>query len=259
MKNKGHVQRTNIRRLGARIWRARQVYLMILFPLLWFIVIKYWPMTWLRIVFYDFSLYHGFEGSEFVGWENFAKLFAKRNFLKMIWNALALNLWSLALAFPAPIVFALILNEMRLSKAKTVVQTISFIPHFVSTVALVGIVLDFLSPSTGLSANILKAFGIEPIHFMVNAKYFRPIMTFSAMWQGTGWGAIVYLSALTSISPNLYEAAMADGANRWQRIVHITIPGIAPTIITMLILRIGSLLQQGWEKIYLLQKFLVFD
>lgn len=126
-------------------------------------------------------------------------------------------------------------------------------PHFISTVALVSIVTEVLSPTIGLSADILKFFGKEPIHFLGDAKYFRWIMVLSGMWQGTGWGAIVYLSALTSIDPNLYEAAMVDGANRWERMKNITIPGIAPTIITMFILRIGQLLSQGYEKIYLLQ------
>lgn len=253
MKRERVVPKTGIRRLGSQIWRAREVYLLLLLPFLWYMIIKYQPLTWLRIVFYDYSLYHGFEGSEFVGLENFAKLFAKRNFWKMLGNALALNLWSLAIAFPAPIIFALILNEMRLSKAKSVVQTISFIPHFVSTVALVGIVMDVVSPSSGILAKLFELLGMEPIYFMGKAKYFRPVMTFSEVWQGTGWGAIVYLAALTSISPDLYEAAEMDGANRWQRILHVTIPGIAPTIITMLILRVGSLLSTGWEKIYLMQ------
>lgn len=226
---------------------------MILPVAIYFIIFEYWPLTWLRVSFYDYNIFEGLEGSEFVGFENFQKLFARRNFLQMMWNALALNLLSLAVAFPAPIIFALMLNEMRFSKAKKVVQTVSFLPHFISTVALVSIVTEVLSPSIGLSADILKFFGKEPIYFLGDAKYFRWIMVLSGMWQGTGWGAIVYLSALTAIDPNLYEAAMVDGANRWERLKNITLPGIAPTIITMLILRIGQLLSQGYEKIYLLQ------
>lgn len=239
--------------LRKSLWRSRQVYLMILPVAIYFILFEYWPLAWLRIAFYDYNIFEGIKGSVFVGLENFQKLFSRRNFLQMMWNALALNLLSLAIAFPAPIVFALMLNEMRLNKAKKVVQTVSFLPHFISTVALVAIVTEVLSPSIGLSADILKFFGKEPIHFLGNAKYFRWIMVLSGMWQGTGWGAIVYLSALTAIDPNLYEAAMVDGANRWQRLKSITIPGIMPTIITMLILRVGQLLSQGYEKIYLLQ------
>lgn len=247
------INKNPLRKLGKNIWKARWIYLMILPVAIYFIIFEYWPLTWLRVSFYDYNIFEGLEGSEFVGFENFQKLFARRNFLQMMWNALSLNLLSLAVAFPAPIIFALMLNEMRFSKAKKVVQTVSFLPHFISTVALVSIVTEVLSPSIGLSADILKFFGKEPIHFLGDAKYFRWIMVLSGMWQGTGWGAIVYLSALTAIDPNLYEAAMMDGANRWERLKNITLPGIAPTIITMLILRIGQLLSQGYEKIYLLQ------
>lgn len=242
--------------LWKRIKRSWQVYVLILLPLIWFLMFEYYPLVWLRMSFYDFSLYRGWEGSEFVGFENFAKLFAKRNFLQMIWNALALNLWNLALGFPAPIIFALFLNEMRLSKVKSVVQTVSFIPHFISLVALIAIVNDVVNPTNGIITKILEFFGQESIYFMGSPDYFRPVMTLSGIWQGMGWGAIVYLAALTSIDPNLYEAAMVDGANRWHRIRHITLPGIAPTIITMLIMRIGGLLGAGAQKILLLQSSL---
>lgn len=253
MKNQKRIQQKAVNKLGRDVWRSRQIYLMILPVAIYFIIFEYWPLMELRVSFYDYNIFEGIEGSEFVGFENFIKLFKRRNFLQMMWNALSLNLLSLAIAFPAPIIFALMLNEMRFNRAKKVVQTVSFLPHFISTVALVSIVTEVLSPTIGLSADILKFFGREPIHFLGDAKYFRWIMVLSGMWQGTGWGAIVYLSALTSIDPNLYEAAMVDGANRWERMKNITIPGIAPTIITMFILRIGQLLSQGYEKIYLLQ------
>jgi len=246
-------ERRSISKLGKEIWKSRQVYLMILPVAIWFALFAYWPMYWLRISLYDYSLYKGMEGSTFVGLENFVKLFSRRNFSQMVWNAFALNLWALLLEFPMPIIFALMLNEMRLNKSKKVLQTVSFLPHFISMVAVVAIVKEFLSPTIGLSADILKFFGKEPINFLGIEKYFRPIMTFSGIWQNTGWNAIVYLSALTSIDSNLYEAAAMDGANRMKRLLHITLPGISPTIITMLILRIGQMLNQGYEKIYLLQ------
>ena len=191
-----------------------------------------------------------------LGLENFIKLFSKRNFLQMLWNALALNLWELVLAFPMPIIFALFLNEMRLTKVKSLVQTVSFIPHFLSLVALIAIVNDVVNPTNGILAKLFELIGLEPIYFMGSPDYFRPIMTLSGVWQGMGWGAIVYMAALTAIDPNLYEAAMMDGANRWHRLCHITIPSIAPTIITMLILRIGKLLGAGAQKILLLQNSL---
>ena len=146
---------------------------------------------------------------------------------------------------------SLFLNEMRSAKVKKVIQTVSFLPYFISMVAFVSLVTEFLSPSTGLSADILKFFGKEPIYFLGDAKYFRTIMVFSGIWQTMGYSAIVYLSALTAVDVNLYEAAMVDGANRWNRLIHITIPCIMPTIVVMFILRIGSLINANFEKIYL--------
>lgn len=246
-------RKTSMKNLKKRIWKSRQVYVLILPVVIWFLLFSYWPMYWLRIAFYDFNLYRGFEGSVFIGFQNFVELFAKRNFLQMIRNALVLNLYSLAVSFPAPVIFALILNEMRWKRGKKTVQIVSFLPHFISTVALVAIVKEFLSPTMGLSADILKFFGKEPIFFLGNEKYFRTIMVLSGVWQETGYSAIVYLSALTALDAGLYEAAMIDGANRWQRLRHITLPGIMPTIVIMLILRIGSLISIGYEKIYLMQ------
>ncbi len=252
-KARAYREKRSLRKLRKDIWRARHIYLMILPVVIWFLLFSYWPMYWLRISFYDFSLYKGFEGSTFVGFENFVELFTKRNFLKLIWNALALNLYSLFVGFPAPIIFALLLNEMRFRKVKKVVQTVSFLPHFISMVALVTIVKEFLSPTLGLSADILNFFGKEPVYFLGNAKYFRSIIVFSGISQELGYSAIVYLSALTALDMDLYEAAMVDGANRWKRLWHITMPGIMPTVMVMLILRIGSLISTGYEKIYLLQ------
>lgn len=254
MKIRGLFQNKNgMKQLRKDIWKARHIYLMILPVFIWFLLFCYWPMYWLRISFYDYNLYNGFEGSTFVGFQNFIDLFTGRQFWKMIRNVLSLNLYSLAVGFPAPIIFALILNEMRLRKGKKLVQTVSFLPHFISMVALVTIVKEFLSPTFGLSADILEFFGKKPIYFLGEAKYFRSIMVFSGIWQEMGYSAIVYLSALTALDVNLYEAAMVDGANRWQRLRHITLSGIMPTIVIMLILRIGSLISTGYEKIYLLQ------
>lgn len=247
------LKNANLKKLGKDIWKSRQVYLLIFPVLIWHCLFVYWPMYWLRISFYDYSLYKGFEGSDFVGFQNYIELFSKNNFLRLMWNALAMNLYDLVLAFPAPIIFALFLNEMRFLKGKKVIQTISFLPHFISMVAFVAIIKEVLSPTYGLMADIFRLFGQEPIYFLGDEKYFRLIMTLSSVWQGMGWGAIVYLSALTSIDVGLYEAAMIDGANRWQRLVHVTFPGIKPTVITMLILQIGRMLSVGYEKIYLLQ------
>lgn len=241
------------KQLKKDIYRARAIYLMILPVVVWFLQFQYWPMTWLSISFFDYNLYLGFVGSKFVGFQNFIKFFTGMDFWRLMRNVLLLNFYALLVGFPAPIIFALFLNEMRSAKVKKVIQTVSFLPYFISMVAFVSLVTEFLSPSTGLSADILKFFGKEPIYFLGDAKYFRTIMVFSGIWQTMGYSAIVYLSALTAVDVNLYEAAMVDGANRWNRLIHITIPCIMPTIVVMFILRIGSLINANFEKIYLFQ------
>lgn len=241
------------KQLKKDIYRARAIYLMILPVVVWFLLFQYWPMTWLSISFFDYNLYLGFVGSKFVGFQNFIKFFTGMDFWRLMRNVLLLNFYALLVGFPAPIIFALFLNEMRSAKVKKVIQTVSFLPYFISMVAFVSLVTEFLSPSTGLSADILKFFGKEPIYFLGDAKYFRTIMVFSGIWQTMGYSAIVYLSALTAVDVNLYEAATVDGANRWNRLIHITIPCIMPTIVVMFILRIGSLINANFEKIYLFQ------
>ena len=241
------------KQLKKDIYRARAIYLMILPVVVWFLLFQYWPMTWLSISFFDYNLYLGFAGSKFVGVQNFVKFFTGMDFWRLMRNVLLLNFYALLVGFPAPIIFALFLNEMRSAKVKKAIQTVSFLPYFISMVAFVSLVTEFLSPSTGLSADILKFFGKEPIYFLGDAKYFRTIMVFSGIWQTMGYSAIVYLSALTAVDVNLYEAAMVDGANRWNRLIHITIPCIMPTIVVMFILRIGSLINANFEKIYLFQ------
>lgn len=240
-------------KLKRNIWRSRSVYLMILPVVIYYLLFKYWPMYWLKIALYDYSPYWGFEGSEFIGFKNFIKFFQGADFWILIRNVLVLNLYSLIFCFPAPIILALLLNELRSPRLKKAVQTITYLPHFISMVAFVGLVTQFLSPSTGAMGQIMRAIGMQPIYFLGDAKYFRAVCVATGLWQATGWGAIVYLSALTSIDTNLYEAAMVDGANRWQRLIHITIPCIMPTIIIMLILRIGTMVTCDFEKVYLLQ------
>ncbi len=246
-------KRKSLKQLKKEIVRSKTVYIMILPVIIWFVLFQYWPMAWLSISFFDYNLYLGFSGSKFIGLENFVDFFTGMDFLRLIRNVLMLNFYALAVGFPAPIIFALFLNEMRCKKMKKVVQTVSFLPYFISMVAFVSLVTEFLSPSTGLSADILKFFGKEPIYFLGDAKYFRSIMVFSGIWQTMGYSAIVYLSALTAVDVNLYEAAMVDGANRWKRLWHITLPGIMPTIVVMFILKIGALINANFEKIYLFQ------
>lgn len=246
-------RKRSFKQLKKDIYRARFIYLMILPVIVWYIIFQYWPMSWLSISFFDYNMYKGFAGSEFIGLENFSRFFNGLDFWRLMRNVLLLNLYALAVGFPMPIIFALFLNEMRFKKAKKIIQTVSFLPYFISMVAFVSIVTEFLSPSTGLLADIMKFFGKEPIYFLGDAKYFRTIMVLSGLWQTMGYSAIVYLSALTSVDVNLYEAAMVDGANRFDRLWHITLPGITPTIVVMLILKVGSLVNANFEKIYLFQ------
>jgi putative aldouronate transport system permease protein len=246
-------RKRSFKQLRKDIYRARFIYLMILPVIVWYIIFQYWPMSWLSISFFDYNMYKGFAGSEFIGFENFSRFFNGLDFWRLMRNVLLLNLYALAVGFPMPIIFALFLNEMRFKKAKKVIQTVSFLPYFISMVAFVSIVTEFLSPSTGLLADIMKFFGKEPVYFLGDAKYFRTIMVLSGLWQTMDYSAIVYLSALTSVDVNLYEAAMVDGANRFDRLWHITLPGITPTIVVMLILKVGSLVNANFEKIYLFQ------
>ncbi len=239
--------------LGKRIWKNRSVYLMILPIFIWFLVFSYWPLTWLRMAFYDFKLRKGFAGSEFVGWENFINFFTKNDAVGLIVNTLAINVWALIILFPAPIILALLFSELRFPRFKKTIQTISYMPHFMSTVMLVSFINILLSPSLGLIGRIFTFLGLEPIYFLGDPKYFRPIQVLSGLWQTVGWNSIVYVAAISGIDPQLYEAARLDGASRFQQIMKITLPCLLPTIVTMLLMQLGLILGSNFEKILLMQ------
>lgn len=241
------------RPLRQRLWRNRYVYLMLLPVVLYFLLFKYWPMYWLRISLYDYKLLRGFDGSKFVGLKHYLKFFNGSDFWVIIRNTISLNLLSLLLVFPMPIFFALLLNEFKHLHFKKFVQTVSYLPYFISITVLVSMINTFLSPSVGTLNMLLKSLGSEPVYFLGNAKYFRWIYVFSSIWQGMGWNAIVYLSALTGIDSALYEAAIVDGAGRMRQAWHVTLPGIRNTIVIMLILQVGRLMSVGFEKVFLLQ------
>ncbi len=227
---------------------------MVVITVLYFIVFRYWPLTWLSIAFKDYKILKGFFASDWVGWANFKRIFDNMPyFTNMIRNTLALNLLSLTFAFPAPIIFAILLNEVGSNKFKRSVQTISYLPHFLSTVVVVGIVSTFLSPSLGMLNRFMVALGGDRINFLSTPSYFWSLMVAVGIWQGVGWNAIIYLSAIAGVDPSLYEAAEIDGAGRWKKISNITLPGIRNTIIILLILQIGSLMNVDTEKIYLFQ------
>ena len=237
-----------------KFWANRYIHVMVAITVVYFLIFRYWPLGWLSIAFKDYKILRGFKDSAWVGWDNFRRIFSNMPyFWNLIRNTLALNILSLVFAFPAPIIFAILINEVRSSRFKRSVQTISYLPHFLSTVVVVGIASTFLSPSLGMLNRVISALGGERINFLANPRYFWGLMVGVGLWQGTGWNAIIYLSAIVGVDPALFEAAEIDGAGRWKKIWHITLPGIRNTIIILLILRIGSLMAVDVEKIYLFQ------
>lgn len=232
---------------------SKYLLLLITPTILYFILFRYLPMWGILISFKNYSAFKGFWGSPWVGFKHFSMFFSNPKFFQLIRNTFLLSLYTLIWSFPAPIILALTLNEVKSLRSKKFVQTVSYIPHFISTVVVVGMVTMFLSPSGGVVNVLLENLGFDKINFMADARYFRTLYVLSDVWQGMGWGAIVYLAALSNIDPGLYEAATIDGANKFKRIIHITLPCIAPTIITLLLLRTGSLLSVGFEKVFLMQ------
>jgi putative aldouronate transport system permease protein len=209
-------------------------------------------MWGLQIAFKDYSLFKGLAGSPWVALDNFKEFFNSPYFLRNLKNTFVINLYSLIFGFPAPIILALLFNEVKSAFFKKSVQTMTYLPHFVSTVIVAGIVTNLLAPSNGLINILIDKFGGEKIYFLTKPEYFRTIYTAMNIWKEAGFGAIVYIAALSSVDQEQYEAATIDGANKWKQVIHVTLPGILPTIVIMLILRIGSLLDVGYESIILL-------
>ena len=222
------------------------------------IIFYYLPLAGWIMAFQNYKPKDGFLGSEFVGLEKFKFLFSDATFLQVIRNTLAMGILNLVATFVMAIVFAILLNEVRLVMGKKLVQTISYLPHFLSWIIVTGILHDALS-STGIINELLTNWGIldGPINFFANKSYFWPIVAFANVWKETGWNAIVYLAAITSIDPGLYEAVTIDGGGRWAKIRHITLPSIKPTIMILLIMNIGNVLNAGFEVQYLLGNGLV--
>lgn len=249
---KGGRTKNYFRVLGRDILRDKYLYLMIAPCLIYFIAFHYLPMYGLQIAFKDYNIFLGIEKSPWVGFEHFVKFFNSPNFLRTLKNTLVISLYSLAVGFTTPIVLALLLNEVRSRKFKGTVQTVVYIPHFISMVVVAGLVTNFLSPSYGVINTLIEMLGGEKIYFMVKPEYFRTIYVLMNTWKEAGFSSIVYLAALTAVDMELYEAAVLDGAGRWKQTLHVTIPCILPTIVTMLIMRIGNILQVGYEAIILL-------
>lgn len=248
------------RSLGKSIyWKQRYLLMMLIPAAVYFIVFHYIPLYGVTIAFKDYKFSKGILGSAWVGMEHFNRLFEMESFWQVFRNTIIIGLWKFLIGFPAPIIFSLLLNEVTNTKFKKTVQTISYLPHFVSWVVLGAILTQLLSPSTGPVNIVLKAMGMEPIYFLADSRYFRGVLVASHVWKSVGWGSIVYLAALTSSDQQIHEAAMIDGANRFQRIIKITIPEITPVITIMLILSVGSLINDDFDQIFNLYNSAVYD
>ncbi len=244
------------------IVKHRGIYLLMIPGLLYYFIYKYIPMFGIVIAFKDVSPFLGIDkmlSAPWVGLKHFKIFVSSPYFFQLLRNTLLISFYGLLYGFPTTIVLALLLNEVKNRKFKKTVQTFSYIPHFVSNVVVSGLIISFLSPSNGVVNKIIEQFGGESTYFLGEPKYFRTILVGSGIWQNIGWGTIIYLAAMAGINPQLYEAAHMEGANRLQRAYHITVPGIAPLISLLLVLRIGQLLNAGFEKVLLLYSPAVYE
>lgn len=234
-----------------------QIYSMILPGILFFIIFRYIPIFGSVIAFQDYNVFSGILGSEFVGFKHFVNLFTYPEFSRILSNTILISLYQIIFGFPAPIILALLLNEIRKMFFKRVVQTVIYLPHFLSWVIVGGLVISALSPNYGVVNELLNSLGLQKIFFMQNPEYFRGIVVISGIWKEVGWGTIIYLAALAGINPELYEAAEVDGAGKFRQVFCITLPALLPTIMVLLLLRIGNVLDLGFEQIYILLNPLV--
>ncbi len=241
------------RKIWNQIKRDYELYLFLLPIIIIYLVFKYYPMYGIQIAFKDFSPSRGIWGSEWVGFKHFIDFFDSYNFWTIMTNTLTLSVLSLVFSFPAPIIIAIMLNQMLAKRYKKIVQTVIYAPHFISTVVLVGMLNVFLSPNSGIVNHIITWFGGDPIMFLADEGWFRPLYILSGVWQETGFATIIYLAALAGVNPELHEAAIMDGASKWKRVMHVDIPSILPTIVILLILALGNIMGIGFEKAFLMQ------
>lgn len=235
-----------------RVVQDKWLYLLLLPGLIYFIMFRYTPMYGLVIAFKNYVPFLGIKGSQWVGFQNFRNFFVNPDFGRLLYNTLMLAFLNIAVGFPVPIILALLLNEMRHKIYTKLVQTFIYIPHFISWTITASITFLLLSVDSGVITNLIEQVTGHRIDLLTNPDAFRPLIVIQSIWKGSGWGTIIYLAALTGISPELYEAAIMDGAGRFRRLWHITLPAIRSTIVVMLILRVGSFLSTGFDQIYLM-------
>lgn len=226
------------------------LHLMLLLPVLLLVIYAYIPMGGVVIAFQDYKPLKGFIKSDWVGWKNFTMVFKNAYFSRALINTVIIAFWKIIVGQAFPILFALLLNEVRHSGAKRVAQTVVYMPYFISWVLMAGILINILSPSGGLINNVIEAFGGKPIFFLGSKELFRPVLVATDVLKNFGWGTIIYMATLSGIDVTLYEAAMLDGAGRWKQALYVTLPSLAPTIIMMFILSIGGILNAGFEQVY---------
>ncbi|WP_105616834.1 ABC transporter permease [Vallitalea okinawensis] len=233
-----------------------QLYLLVLPAIIVIFIFNYIPMYGIQIAFKNFVPSLGIAGSEWVGFKWFIKFFNSPYFMQVLKNTLGLSFYQLAVGFPFPIILALVLNQINSKKYKRVVQTVTYMPHFISVVVVVGMLMLFTSPNKGFVGALMRGMGLEPINFMGEAAWFKTLYVFSGIWQSVGWGSIIYLAALSGIDPSLYEACSIDGGSKLQKMWYIDLPSLVPTIVILLLLRAGKLMTIGFEKVYLMQNSL---
>ncbi|KOP69001.1 sugar ABC transporter permease [Bacillus sp. FJAT-18019] len=241
------------------IRRDRQLLLLFIPCVLFYVIFRYGPLYGLVIAFKDYSVFQGVMGSEWVGLEHFQKFFSNQDFWMLFRNTFLLGFFTLIFGFPFPIILAVLLNEVRVKWFKKSIQTFSYLPAFLSVVIISSMIIDFLSPTNGLINQFISFLGFEKKYFLVDPNWFRPIYVISEIWATMGYQAIIYLAAIAGINPTLYEAAKVDGANRWHMMRNITVPGLMPTVIVMFILNTGNMFRIGYEKVLLLYNPLTYD
>lgn len=253
------VNKTGLNRGLIRFNKYKYLYLMLIPGMLFYAMFKYAPMGGIIIAFKEFNPFQGLFASKWVGFENFRKVFSSPDFFTIFKNTLVISGLKILFGFPIPIILALLLNEMRLRRFKSIVQTAIYLPHFISWAVVGTIFLSIFSPTYGFIPQFLEIFTGERINFIASRKHFVPLLIISDVWKTCGWGTILYLAALTSIDPTLYEAATVDGAGRWQKIWHITLPGLKSIIVVQLIMRFGWIMDAGFEQILIMQNPVVLS
>lgn len=239
-----------------RAKRNWQLYVIVALPVIWLLIFKYGPMYGVQLAFKNFQIRDGIWGSPWIGWDNFKRFFEFKEFWMLIKNTLGISIYQLLAGFPIPIVLALALNATLNLKFKKTVQFVTYMPYFISVVVLVGMVLSFTNTRTGIFNTLLGKVGVSPVHFMGKPEWFKSIYVWSGIWQHMGYNSIIYIAALAGIDMDIHEAAVIDGASRFQRVRFIDFPGILPTVITLLILNSGSIMSVGFEKVWLMQSTL---